>query len=338
MQTLDIFQRVAYINPSQVEIVNYVRKKPISMFNPGIVCFKDTITLFPRLVFDIYKYVSSIGCFSLSIEDILKGEIPDNISTNIILWPKELWNFRGCEDPRGHIINGKIVLLFTGAGYYYQDDGQLKARDYLGYAEFDDDYNIIRKGYFKIVDTSGEVYIPRSNKDSTIIRYFSSSAVMLTRPALLPPYFSLSPAPCTMCTGWRCNVDLENLEILAETLEPVLPLERWEIKAGWSTNAIKLSSNEYLVGWHALVREDLSYRNGLAMIDKDGYLLGITDYILTPMGLVEEYGDRPLVIFGDGLFLDKDRLYWIGGVSDYTIGIFATELDMVEENMRYLSG
>ncbi|RLE58785.1 MAG: hypothetical protein DRJ35_07205, partial [Thermoprotei archaeon] len=81
-------------------------------------------------------------------------------------------------------------------------------------------------------------------------------------------------------------------------------------------------------------RHDYSYRNGLALVDDQGNLLGVTDYILAPKGLVEEYGDRPLVIFGNGLILYKDQLIWVGGVSDYSIGFFATPLEKALELVK----
>jgi predicted GH43/DUF377 family glycosyl hydrolase len=63
----------------------------------------------------------------------------------------------------------------------------------------------------------------------------------------------------------------------------------------------------------------------------------LSDYLLAPKGLVEEYGDRPLVVFGCGLARYKELLLWVGGVSDYAIGFFAAELDKVLEKLRWLS-
>ena len=108
------------------------------------------------------------------------------------------------------------------------------------------------------------------------------------------------------------------------------------MKIGWSTNVMKLSSNEYLVGWHGIFGEDLSYRNGLAIIDGEGNLLALSNYLLAPEGLEEEYGDRPLVIFGDALVKHKECLLWIGGVSDYAIGIYLTENKKVFEKLKWI--
>ncbi len=127
---------------------------------------------------------------------------------------------------------------------------------------------------------------------------------------------------------------MDELVIKEESLRPVLVPETWEYKVGWSTNAVPLGEGRYLVGWHGVHREDLSYRNGLAEVDREGNLLAISDYLLAPKGLLEEYGDRPLTVFGNGLLLVRDCLVWIGGVSDYAIGIFIAELDDVLGMLR----
>lgn len=133
---------------------------------------------------------------------------------------------------------------------------------------------------------------------------------------------------------WRVEADLKALTMWEETMKPVLAYEGWEHKVGWSTNVLKLSEDEYLVGWHGVLKEDLSYRNGLAIVDRDGDLLAISNYLLAPRGLEESYGDRPLVIFGDGLVKYKDHLIWIGGISDYGIGIFIAELEEALEKLK----
>lgn len=76
----------------------------------------------------------------------------------------------------------------------------------------------------------------------------------------------------------------------------------------------------YLVGWHAVLK-DLTYKNGLALVDGRGRLLGTTNYVLSPKGVIEEYGDRIRVIFGCGLVVYEGRVIWIGGVSDWAIGV-----------------
>ncbi|GAI40311.1 unnamed protein product [marine sediment metagenome] len=129
---------------------------------------------------------------------------------------------------------------------------------------------------------------------------------------------------------------MKNLTIDVETLEPVMAVENWEEKVGWSTNVVKLSGNEYLVGWHGVLKDDRSYRNGLAIVDKGGDILAVSNYLLAPKGLKESYGDCPLVIFGNGLVKYKEDLIWVGGISDYCMGIFATNLEKALEKLKWI--
>ena len=73
-------------------------------------------------------------------------------------------------------------------------------------------------------------------------------------------------------------------------------------------------------------------------MNDDGELLAISNYLLEPTSIEEEYGDRPRVIFGDGLIMYKDSLIWIGGVSDYAIGVYTVELDKALSKLMWLKG
>lgn len=126
---------------------------------------------------------------------------------------------------------------------------------------------------------------------------------------------------------WKATANIEEFYLPEEDLEPVFTPEDWESHIGWSTNAVKLSNNEYLVGWHGVSRSDFTYRNGLAIVNENGELLAISNYVLSPIGICKEYGDRPFTLFGNGLIKHKEFLIWIGGIGDCCIGMFITELD-----------
>lgn len=322
----DIFERLAYIGPEDLHVINYKRSKPSAVFNPGAILHNGVFEIFPRLIFDYWKYTSSIGYFKIEVEEILDRSFETPIDTRIILWPQYLWEFLGTEDPRVHLFEDKLYILYTGKGYYYDSNREMIQRDVLGIATTDRNFSNIEKNFFKIA-LENNFFIPKSNKDSTLLELNNWESVILTRPEI---------NKVRIC--WRGRTDLLNYTIDANSLLPVIVPEEWETKVGWSTNAVKISSNEYIVGWHGVLVNDLSYRNGLAIVDKEGELLAISDYILAPRGLDEEYGDRALVIFGDGLVMYKDILIWVGGISDYAIGIFSAEWDNVQENLRWVRG
>ena len=358
----DVFERLCYIAPSDLIVSNYIRSKPLVAFNPGALLVGKRLRVFPRLIFDYYKYVSSIGVFELDIESVLNGDVPKPIETRIVLWPQSIWEFLGVEDPRTLLRDGEVYVLYTGKGYYLgrlspsdyvtqlsrllgrtslRDAsvepfeellnqvymyGRFKRRDVLGLAILDETYEVKRRLYFRI-RFGDEFLLPRSNKDSAFVNMNVDECTILTRPEV---------DGLNIC--WRCKASLHDGVIIGETLQPVLGFENWELKIGWSTNTVKVSSNEYLVGWHAVLKDDLSYRNGLALVDETGRLLALSNYLLASKGLVETYGDRILVIFGDGLLVYQDRLLWIGGVGDYAIGLFSTDLDEVFEELKWLTG
>lgn len=311
---INMFKRRYYIGPENIKITNYLRTQPIAIFNPGAVLNGKNLYIFPRLIFDYYKYTSSIGVFSLDIDEVLQGKTNKILETEIILWPQQLWEFLGCEDARAMIHKDAYYLLYTGKGYYYGEKKELLRRDVLGFVELDQNYNQKRKDYFSIGD-EGEAFLPKTTKDSAFIKIEGNNASMLTR-------FEIG----NTLACWRASANLESLAFNLEDIEPVLLPESWEHKVGWSTNTVRLSDDEYLIGWHAVLKEDLSYKNGLALVDGKGKLKAVSDYLLTPMGVNEEYGDRAMVIFGDGLVIYQDKLLWIGGVSDYCIGIFIADL------------
>jgi predicted GH43/DUF377 family glycosyl hydrolase len=342
-RTEDIFSRRCFFGPRDFLIENYPHKEPVAAFNPGAALIDGRVFIFPRLIFDYYSYVSSIGVIELAIADLLSGEVEKPLRTRIILWPQYAWEaVKGCEDPRVLPVDEAFWILYTAVGEF-SEDGKEVHKPILGFAELERDFRVRRKGFFSVRGPEG-TFIP-GNKDSAFIRLQGKKAAILTRPsfwelpdARLEPLFSLlelePPKRLLPDMCWRAEADMEELAISEETLEPVLVPEPWEHKVGWSTNTVQLSADEYLVGWHGVLREDRSYREGLALVDGRGRLLAISDYLLAPKGLWEEYGDRPLVIFGNGLLLYKGTLIWIGGVSDYSIGVFTAELDDVLPMLR----
>jgi len=317
-----LFRRIGYITPDQLQVTNYPRR-PLAAFNPGAALLDDRVLVFPRLVFDYHSYTSSVGMFEVPVEELLEPLTGRKFPTTIVLWPQRGWEVdRGCEDPRVSLKPNGFRILYTGVGRL-EDEDRPGSQAVLAFAELDREFRLERKGFFRVLSGEGK-FVPE-NKDSALIEAHGEQATVLTRP------MGLGNAP-DMC--WRAEADLGELIITMDSLQPILVPEPWEYKVGWSTNTVRLSRGEFLVGWHGMLREDFSYRNGLALVDGEGRLLAVSDYLLVPQGLVEQYGDRSLAIFGDGLLLYRDILIWIGGVSDYCIGIFVAELEDVRSRLR----
>ena len=322
----DVFERKLYLGPSDFYEVNYHRRYPMAAFNPGAALDGDKLLIFVRLVFEFYGYVSSVGLAEVSVEDVLEGRVGRTpLPTRIVLWPKELWEQLGCEDPRVFKAPDNRWLIFYCARGYYWLENKMVRTDAQAVAEFNTRFGVIRRGYFSI--RKGDAIWAPSNRHSTPLLMNQDKAVLATRPVIRGK---------KLC--WRADADLNQFEMPEESLEPVIAPENWETHIGWSTNAVKLSNDEYLIGWHGASRYDMAYRNGIAILDADGELLAISNYILSPKGLYEEYGDRCMTLFGCGLACYKDILLWVGGVCDACVGFFVTELEKSLETLRWLKG
>ncbi|MBU4444900.1 glycosidase [bacterium] len=318
-KTDDIFTKRYYIGPEDIFIENYLRSKPIAAFNPGALIIGEKLFIFPRLIFDYYCYVSSIGEFSIDIEKVISGKIDKPLKTRINIWGDEPWEFgQGCEDPRVCMFNDNLYVLYTAVD---KRDGK---KDLQALAELDLSLKVKRKGFFSVIN--GKESCTPLMKDSAFIDVKDNKSVVLTRPSL---------DGINIC--WKAEADLEKMTINENSFMPVLSYEEWEHKVGWSTNTIKISADKYLVGWHAVLINDKSYRNGLAVVNGKGELLATSNYILTPQGLNESYGDRSFVIFGCGLIKYKEQLIWVGGMSDYSIGIFITEFHKALDTLKWIN-
>ena len=319
----DVFERSLYLFPQNFRVVNYPRE-PVASFNPAIVFYKnEEVHILPRLIFEYYTYVSSIGITKkVPIQKLIEGKIR-NLDVQVVLHPTFLWEILGCEDPRTQMVGEQMLMLYTGKGLV-QEGKRKERKDVLALANLDASFNVKRKGFFKIT-WDGEEFTPPSNKDAAFLKIGKDRASMLVRPEI---------GGKRIC--WRCEASLSNLTLDGKTLEPVMANEPWEEKVGWSTNAVKLSSNEYLVGWHGVLKEEESYKNGLAIVDEEGALLAVSDYLLSPKNLPEMYGDKPLTIFGCGLIIYKEYLIWVGGISDYGIAVFKADLEKVLEKVRWI--
>ncbi len=330
----DIFDRVTYIAPEDLETKGWVRRKPLAAFNPGAIVLNKKLLVFPRLIYGYYHYASAIGEMELDLEELLSGEVNKPLPVRLVIYPTEPWEMAlGCEDPRVTMYRGHFFVLYVGVAH---DPERLWIRPVVGVSEqvalqavalLDKECRLRGKDYLKIV-RDDEIHVPRSWRDSAVVTFHGREASLLVRPMV---------KRVNIC--WRGFLNLETLTMDAKLMEPILACEEWEVKVGWSTNTVKLSSNEYLIGWHGVSMEDGVYREGLAVVDEDGELIAITpEYVLAPKGPWEMHGDRPGVIFGDGLVLYDEKLIWVGGVGDHVIGIFTVDLERALESLKWIRG
>ncbi len=324
-KNFSVFKRSAYISPLKLNIRNYERIL-LAAFNPGAMIINKKLHIFPRLVFGYTWYVSSIGHFTIDVEDAISKVKNTRFATDIVKYPTETWehgdgNIGGCEDARVGNINGKSVMAYTAIA-----KGKNGILPLQGYTTLDSKMQAKGPNYFKI-SHNGTNYIPADCKDSAFLD--TKESTILTRPT----FFSKGQ---TNKACWSGRLDFSTGEVDGSSLNPVIGPEEFENGVGWSTNAVKLGSSEFLVGYHG-VGKDLVYRNGIAVVNAQGELLGTTDYLLSPSKSIEEYyGDMPHVMFGCGLAKHKEYMIWVGGLSDYAIGIYFAKFEHIMEKINWL--
>ncbi len=300
-----IFSMEAFLTPERFVLSDYPRR-PTSAFNPAAYVRQGKLVLLPRLIFDDKFYVSSVGiCEPISFDDLAK----EVIETRLLKYPQRIEEINGVEDPR--ITEDGKKLLTVGVG-----DNFHKSQTML--MDFDGEH-LSNERLFYFNNSVWE-----TGRDAVLI----NDKVLLFRPDAIPKSF----------TTYRVFYELKDGSVFIESdgLKAILEIGRGEKKRGFSTNAVKISSNEYLVGWHGAL-EDTSYKNGFMLVNDEGLPLGITDYLLETTGFLQ-YGNRPFTLFGCGLIKLKDKLFWVGGVGDWAIGIFTADLDLAMSKLKWLNG
>lgn len=321
-ETNNIFDRIAVISPGALRTTNYFNRTPIAAFNPGAssVYGGSKIDIYPRLNYDcVYNQSpSAIGKFQVDLDAVFRtGDDPAFCSTELVIYPQYPCEIHGCEDPRVYQKNGDRHILYIGWGTC---DGENKSVLVLSSGK--------EKDYFRISRRNDMTeYTPFSNKDAAILNYSVDHRLDL----LLRLDLGDKNLFCWSGEGWA-----DTYEIIEDTLEVQMIPNDYESRVGWSTNTIPFNKHEYLVGWHATMKHNLEYRNGLALVDEMGNLKAISDYLLTPQGIEEWVGNRYGVIFGCGLVKYKDQLVWIGGISDWAIGIFTVDMETALSELRWI--
>ncbi len=323
-----VFKRTGYVSPMRLKITNYERQL-LSAYNPGAMLIDNRLHLFPRLIFGYGWMVSSIGDFSIDPEEAISEVKGTSFDTKIIKYPTESWEIGnsgigGCEDARVSEVDGRIIMAYTAVCRF----GESAIMPLQAYAILNKDMELEAKtlNYFKIVSDK-KCYLPISWKDSVFLD--AGEGYVLTRPTFMTKDKVSS-------ISWSAKIDFNTGEIPMETFKPILGPESFEVKTGWSTNAVKYGSSDFLVGFHG-VGIDHIYRNGIAVVNKHGELQGVSDYLLAPSPSIEEfYGDVPHVLFGCGLVQYKEYTIWTAGLSDYAIGIYAAKTSDILDSVRWL--
>lgn len=305
-KTVEIFERVYYLDPIDYKVINYPRQ-PTSVTSPGVVLINRMLYIYPEVSFNVLSF-SSIGVFKVSIERILEKSVLKPLGLRILLWSTKPWEEQGYREPLASYFSNNIYLAYSSL----KVNGEaLPVITIL-------DRNLVPKNIVnpKIIFL-GKIEYPKVVKNLILLDICRDKSPLL---------LTLRSSIVGGC--WYSNILYDTSLILSADFKPVIAPENWEKEVKWITNPLKISSNEYLVGWQSITNEG-RYFNGLALIDDSGQLLAVSNYLLTAKTLVEVYGDKPGVIGGGGLVKYKEYIMWIGGLSGYGIGFYIAKEDKV---------
>ncbi len=323
---VDVFERHVYIAPGNI-VLEPRGFRVEAVFNPGGYVVNGKLRLYARIVVGYYWYVSAIARLEeLKLDDLLElsGSVyNDQVRAQLVITPTEWFESgRGCEDPRVHHVDGKDLVLYTGVAATDPDEQQRVSYQALAVVEND---RVLRKDILSAVYGGERKPLPNWKNGAILSLTGREEAKLLVRP-LIDGVGAL----------WVGNASLNPFTIKLESLRIVMKPMPWEWRLGWSTNPVKLDGDAYLVGWHAVLRSNMGYYNGLLVLSREGELLGYTNYLLGPKTVYERLGDRPFVVYGCLLTQYSERLVWVGGAADTFIAVYSAELDKILEHIKWL--
>ena len=330
-ETRDIAKRLVFISADNIFVTNYPLK-PVKAFNSTLLIEGDKVIVFTRLIFDYYKYVSSIARLEFELDDLLTGGISygRDIKGEISIFPDRLEDIWGAEDPRVLRIDGDYVLAYTGrTKWYYKEDNDdsdyvktttvlAKSKDTV---KWEKSGAITFENHFreKLETIKNCVPVKGDKGNYALCRIHTKAKQFFTVIAKIN-HFMEEDEKFKDIVGRDLKIGIENAD--------------FEIKNGWGTPPIKISNREYVAILHGVDKELYTYRAFAVMLEeKDGLeVTSVTPYyIMKPSTVEERYGDRPNVIFPCGLQRVDDDLIVSYGAADSFIGFASIKLDQILE-------
>lgn len=319
-RTADILVRVAAIAPHMVKLVNHPVRRPVAVFNPAMFLDGEEVVILARVVLGYYKYVSAVAELRLGLNELLEGEVPEELGARIVIWPTDWFDFWGAEDPRGTVIEGTRYVVYTGRTRNYFSGTHERALPVI--AREGGERGWVKVGVVKHPEGRRVV----SDKDAFIIKE-GGQYLIFHRPHYGGTDFRVVVSRVS---------DLGD-EVLIEGTKEVMKPTRFEEKIGWGTPPIEVGSGEHLLILHGVDKHIKAYRAFAVLMrirDGDVEVTGISrTYIIEPREPYEIYGDRPMVVFPCGAVRVDDSVLIAYGAADQVIGLGVLELSEVMDLM-----
>ena len=294
----EAFNLEAVLVPEQVEMVDYP-SKPLGIWNPAAYIKNDKLVIIPRLHFDTKFYASSVGlCEPISFDELGTYNMGKrNIKASMLKYPTTYLEVHGVEDPRITEDGKRLLTVGISRGLH---------KSQTTMSDFDNEKAFNQKPFLY---NGSEL---NTGRDAVLL----NDHILFFRPEM---------APLNTYKAYY-KVTANNVVITECGNKPILPHLKGTIKAGFSTNAVKISNNESLIAYHSVFAEKHEYKQGFVLMDNEGNILGRTPPFLKTEGILRYAGGRPFTLFGDGLVLREDKICFVCGVGDTWTAIFSANV------------
>ncbi|MBI2474278.1 MAG: hypothetical protein HYV68_01115 [Candidatus Taylorbacteria bacterium] len=275
-------------------------------FNPAALEINGKIHLLYRAASD--DYVSTIGYASTT-----DGFSIDDRPTEPVYRPRDIFESRGCEDPRVVMLGSVIYMFYTAY------DG-----------------------------ITPRVACTSITKDDFIARRWNWTKSFVVTPPFIPDkdaaifperikdkYLFIHRIENFICGQYINSMDFSKEKII-ECIEILGPRRGlWdEEKVGLATPPIKTDKG-WLLLYHG-VSEHTIYRMGAALLNKDNpteVLARTAMPLLEPSEEYERVGKVPNVVFPCGAVLRGDAIFIYYGAADTTIGVATVSLNAILKSL-----
>ncbi len=327
--TEDIVVRHGVITPDRIILHNYPISSPTTLFNPSIIYNpeEESLTIYARIIFGYYMYVSSIVEFSIPLSDLTSKTINTHKYTgNIVVYPSVKHDVWGAEDPRVYRFNDALAMTYVGRTINYFNPAIRRNRTIPITAFYDESRKTWSKRFvFSLSKEFGEVI---SNKDAFLHESPDGSLYLLHRPHMADETYHLLASTLND----RVRIRLGGLEeVVVDNGVEVLRPTGFEGKLGWAAPLLK-RKDRLITLIHATDKDDVVYRVFAAEItlrrDEVAVEAVTPRYIMEPSTPYEIMGERPMVVFPCGAAKITDDLYAVSyGASDYMVGVGTLSLN-----------
>ena len=320
-EDLDIVKRLGFLKPEKIIIENYPISRPVTIFNASILIDskEEMSKVYARIIHGYYMYISSIVEIPIPLEDIYTGKITKNdYKADIVIYPSNRHDIFGAEDPRVYMINGDIYMTYTGRTLLY-----FSTEKYWKVVPVTAVYNPTTGKWIKkyIFTLEREKFRTLKGDKDAFLHKVGNTVFFFHRPSIE------NAGDLLLISRTEISHDADKVpkEIYVRNSINLMDPAPFEIKLGWASPPINISSTKVVALVHAVEKEITAYKVIAIELEFKGNEIVITAvtprYIMVPKESYEMIGDRPFVVFPCGTWrLSNDEVIITYGAADTFVG------------------